>query len=76
MCIKYLYLSFRRPCIYINEPDITGMFYGLGTIDLPNGERQLEKNYDEDNASWYAKQAPDHVRVYVPLDSVESMVLK
>ena len=61
--------------IYINEPEITGMFCGLGTIYLPNGNRLFEKNHDGDNASWYAKQSPDHVRVYVPLDLSKDCIL-
>ena len=61
--------------LYINEPDITGMFCGLGTRDSPNGKRLLEKNDDDDNASWYAKQSPDHVRVYVPLDLSKECIL-
>ena len=61
--------------LYINEPDITGMFCGLGTIGSLDGDRFFERNYDGDNASWYAKQSPDHVRVYVPLDLSKDCIL-
>jgi hypothetical protein len=61
--------------LYINEPDITGVFCGNGLEYIPNWERLFEKSHDGDTASWYAEQAPDHVRVYVPLDLSKECIL-
>ena len=61
--------------LYINEPDITGMFCGCGPEYIPGWERLFEKIHDGDNASWYADQSADHVRVYVPLDLSKDCIL-
>lgn len=61
--------------LYINEPDITGMFCGSGPEFMPDWEQLYRANQAADNASWYAEQAPDHVRVYVPLDLSKDSIL-
>ena len=61
--------------LYINEPEITGMFCGCGPEYMPNWERLFEKSHDGDNAARYAGQSPDHVRVYVPLDLSKECIL-
>lgn len=59
--------------MYINEPDITRMFCGSDPEYLPDWERLSAA--ETENAAWYAKQAPDHVRVYVPLDLSKDCIL-
>jgi len=61
--------------LFINEPEITGMFCGCGPEYLPDWERLYRANQSTDNASWYAGQSPDHVRVYVPLDLSKDCIL-
>lgn len=61
--------------LFINEPEITGMFCGSGPEYLPDWERLYRANQPADNASWYARQSPDHVRVYVPLDLSKDCIL-
>lgn len=61
--------------LYINEPDITGMFCGSGPEYMPDWERLYGAKSLADSASWYAKQSPDHVRVYVPLDLSKDCIL-
>ncbi len=54
--------------LYINEPGIAGDFCGKGISDLDDAQWLAKVNETCDNASWYAKQSLDHVRVYIPLD--------
>ena len=61
--------------LYINEPDITGMFCGSGPEYMLNWERLYGAKPVGDNAAWYAEQSPDHVRVYVPLDLSKDCIL-
>ena len=59
--------------LYINEPDITGMFCGSGPEYLPDWEWLSAA--ETENAAWYAGQSSDHVRVYVPLDLSKDCIL-
>ncbi len=61
--------------LYINEPHITGSFCGSGINDLNHAKQLFKTKQNVDNASWYARQSPDHVRVYVPLDLSKECIL-
>lgn len=61
--------------LYINEPDIAGDFCGMGITGLDEAQRLVKVDEPCDNASWYAKQSPDHIRVYIPLDLSRNTIL-
>jgi len=61
--------------LYINEPDITGDFCGGGYSGQRYVGRAVLTKYDGETASRYAKETPDHIRVYVPLDLSKRRIL-
>ena len=61
--------------LFINEPDITGDFCGGGYSGQRYVGRAALMKYDGDTASRYAKETPDHIRVYVPLDLSKQRIL-
>lgn len=61
--------------LFINEPGIAGDFCGMGLSDLDDAQWLVKVDDTCDNASWYAKHSPDHVRVYIPLDLSKKAIL-
>ena len=61
--------------LYINEPGIAGDFCGMGLSDLDDAQWLSKFDDSSDNALWYAKQSPDHIRVYIPLDLSRRTIL-
>jgi hypothetical protein len=61
--------------LYINEPGIAGDFCGMGISDLDDAQWLAKVDDTCDNASWYAKQSLDHIRVFIPLDLSRKTIL-
>lgn len=61
--------------LYINEPGIAGDFCGMGLSDLDDAQWLSKFDDSSDNALWYAKQSPDHIRVFIPLDLSRKTIL-
>lgn len=61
--------------LYINEPGIAGDFCGMGISDLDDAQWLAKGDDTCENASWYAKQSLDHIRVFIPLDLSRKTIL-
>lgn len=61
--------------LYINEPGIAGDFCGREISDLDDAQWLVKTDETLDKASWHAKQPPDHIRVFIPLDLSKKTIL-